>query len=78
MPRIPERYSPYLFAVIQAGLTSGVATAVATLRTTLFGTDFIAHWLASWAVAWIMMVPIVVMAAPAIQTFVRRIVKAID
>jgi hypothetical protein len=30
--------------------------------------QFVRHWLASWLIAWIMMLPVVVLAAPAIRS----------
>ncbi|MFA5951138.1 MAG: DUF2798 domain-containing protein [Hyphomicrobium sp.] len=68
MARLPHRYAPFLFSVIQAGLTTGVATAVAAFQTSnLSGSSFLIQWLGSWGLAWIMMVPLVIVAAPLIQ-----------
>ncbi len=63
---IPRRYSHFLFGVIQAALTSLIAAGIASFPSpTLVG--FIKHWLLSGLVAWIAMVPVVVLAAPAIR-----------
>lgn len=73
MPRVPARYSPYLFAMIQAGLTTGIATAIATYHAVPLGSVFLARWLLSWGIAWITIAPIVIIAAPFIQGLVRRV-----
>ncbi len=63
---IPRRYSHFIFGVIQAALTSLIAAGIASFPSpTLVG--FIKHWLLSGLVAWIAMVPVVVLAAPAIR-----------
>jgi Protein of unknown function (DUF2798) len=63
---VPRRYSHFLFGVIQAALTSLTAAGIASFPApTLVG--FINHWLLSGLVAWIAMVPVVVLAAPAIR-----------
>jgi hypothetical protein len=74
MLRVPARYSPYLFAIMQAGLTTGLATAIATYHAVLVERTFLAHWLISWGLAWAMIAPIVIAAAPFIQRIVRRMV----
>ncbi|QWG20214.1 DUF2798 domain-containing protein [Bradyrhizobium sediminis] len=66
MPKIPRRYAHFLFGVIQSGLTAAVASAVASYEFLVDG-DFVAHWLVSWLTSWALMVPIVLVAAPAIR-----------
>jgi FtsH-binding integral membrane protein len=66
MLRIPRRFSHFVFGFIQSGLTCAVAAAIASLPF-LAGGTFVVHWLQSWLVAWIMMLPIVMFAAPAIR-----------
>jgi hypothetical protein len=66
MLRIPRRFSHFVFGFIQSGLTCAVAAAIASFPF-LAGGTFIVHWLQSWLVAWIMMLPIVMFAAPAIR-----------
>jgi hypothetical protein len=65
MPRPPRRYAHFLFAAIQSALTSSIAAAIASFNLIWIG-GFLAHWLRSWAVAWILMLPVVILAAPAI------------
>jgi hypothetical protein len=66
MPAIPRRYSHYVFATIQSGLTTFIAAGIASFpaaATTLF----FQHWLMSWIVAWVVMMPVVILAAPGIR-----------
>ncbi|MFT4119993.1 DUF2798 domain-containing protein [Bradyrhizobium sp.] len=74
MPGIPRRYSHFVFGVIQSGLTSLVATAIASFpaETALL---FVQHWLVSWLIAWTTMLPIVLLAAPAIRAFSLRLTR---
>lgn len=66
MLRIPRRFGHFVFGVIQSGLTCAIAAAIASFPF-LAGGTFITHWLQSWFVAWIMMLPVVIFAAPAIR-----------
>jgi hypothetical protein len=63
---IPRRFSHFVFGVIQSGLTCAVAAAIASYPLLAAGT-FAVHWLQSWLMAWVMMLPIVLFAAPAIR-----------
>jgi hypothetical protein len=67
MRRLPQRYTPFLFAVVQAAVTTGLATAITAHHSAPLGLVFVTHWLVSWAVAWVVMVPVVLVAAPAIN-----------
>jgi hypothetical protein len=62
MIAIPRRYSHFIFAVIQAGLTCLIAAGIASLPLATMG-QFLVHWLLSWVVSWVTMVPVVVLAA---------------
>jgi len=62
---IPRRYSHFIFGVIQAGLTSLIAAGIASFPSPNPRQFF--HWLSSLFVAWIAMLPVVVLAAPAIR-----------
>jgi hypothetical protein len=64
---IPRRFSHFVFGFIQSGLTCAVAAAIASGPFLAAGT-FVSHWLQSWLLAWIMMLPIVLFAAPAIRS----------
>ena len=64
---IPRRFSHFIFAVIQAGLTCLIAAGVASLPLVTIR-QFIAHWLFSWVISWAAMLPVVVLAAPIIRS----------
>ncbi|BBC03318.1 DUF2798 domain-containing protein [Bradyrhizobium elkanii] len=64
---IPRRYSHFVFAVIQSGLTCFVAAGIAGFPSLVLG-NFLHNWLSSWLIAWATMLPIVVLAAPAIRS----------
>lgn len=67
MLSIPRRYSHFVFGGIQSGLTCLVAAGIASYPS-LETNEFLEHWLVSWLVAWLTMLPVVVVAAPAIRT----------
>ena len=70
---LPHRFSPVVYGVIQAAITTGVATAIATWRLAEFDMRLVENWLATWAIAWLTMLPVVVFVAPLIQRFVRTV-----
>lgn len=71
---IPRRYSHFVFGIIQSGLTSLVASGIASLPA---GSPmiFLRHWMVSWLIAWAAMLPIVLLAAPAIRAFSLRLTR---
>jgi len=71
---IPRRYGHFVYGVIQSGLTCAIAAAIASYSFTAAGT-FVAHWLRSWLFAWVMMLPIVVLAAPAVRSLTRVLTR---
>jgi hypothetical protein len=64
---IPRRYSHFIFAVIQSGLTCLIAAGIASLPLVTVG-QFLVHWLLSWVISWITMLPVVVLVAPLIRS----------
>ncbi len=66
MAGIPRKYSHFIFGVIQAGLTSLIAAGIASFPSSN-PVGFFSHWLSSWLIAWIAMLPVVMLAAPAIR-----------
>jgi Protein of unknown function (DUF2798) len=64
---IPRRYTHFVFGVIQSGLTCLIAAGIASLPS-LAGGNFLQHWLSCWLIAWITMLPVVLLAAPAIRS----------
>lgn len=69
---IPRRYSHFVYGFIQSGLTCAIAAAIASFPFMASGT-FVAHWLQSWLFSWLLMLPVVLFAAPAI----RRLTHAV-
>lgn len=63
---IPRRFSHFVFGFIQSGLTCAIAAAIASFHVMASGT-FMLHWLQSWLFSWLLMLPIVLFAAPAIR-----------
>ena len=63
---IPRRHSHFIFGVIQAGLTSLIAAGIASFPSPTI-IQFLTHWAVSWIIAWAAMLPVVVLAAPAIR-----------
>jgi hypothetical protein len=53
-------------ALSKSGLTSAIAAAIASLPLRTAG-QFGMHWLQSWLVSWLLMLPVVIFAAPAIR-----------
>jgi hypothetical protein len=64
---IPRRYSHFVFGVIQSGLTCLIAAGVASFPSLGAG-NFLQNWLSSWLIAWVAMLPVVLLAAPAIRS----------
>jgi hypothetical protein len=71
---IPRRYSHFVFGMIQSGLTSAIAAAIASYPFFAEGT-FLTHWLGAWAVAWLIMIPVVLFAAPAIRKMTHALTR---
>ena len=63
---IPRRYSHFVYGVIQSGLTCAIAAAIASYPFLQSG-SFMVHWLRSWGASWVLMLPVVLFAAPAIR-----------
>ncbi|CAB3766941.1 DUF2798 domain-containing protein [Paraburkholderia humisilvae] len=68
MRKIPRRYGHFVFGTIQSGITCAVASAIANAHFVTDGT-FASHWLRSYLFSWLVMLPVVVFAAP----FIRRL-----
>jgi len=63
---IPHRYSHFVYGTIQSGVTTGIATAVATSGYE-DGAIFLQRWTTTWGTSWLLMMPVVLFVAPAIQ-----------
>jgi hypothetical protein len=71
---IPRRYSHFVFGVIQSGLTSAIAAGIASIPFLGDGA-FLFNWLRAWAIAWVMMIPIVLFAAPLIRRMSQALTR---
>jgi len=71
---IPRRYGHFVFGVIQSGLTCAIAAAIASYPFMADGI-FVPHWLRSWLFAWTLMLPVVVLAAPAARSLTRVLTR---
>ncbi|MVT76837.1 DUF2798 domain-containing protein [Bradyrhizobium cajani] len=71
---IPRRYSHFVFGVIQSGLTSLIAAGIASFPAGSIML-FVRHWMVSWLIAWAAMLPVVLLAAPAIRAFALRLTQ---
>ena len=71
---ISRRHAHYLFGVIQSGLTSAVAAAIASYPFISAG-GFVPHWLMTWLIAWVTVIPIVLVAAPAIRKLCEALTR---
>jgi Protein of unknown function (DUF2798) len=72
MPKLPNRYSPFIFGAIQSGLTCAVAAAIAIAPRWHEASAF-TQWLQSWLIAWGVMLPVVLLAAPAISRVTAKL-----
>jgi hypothetical protein len=73
MPKIPRRYSHFVFSVIQSGITCSIAAAVASAPFFAEG-SFLTHWARAYLTAWMIMLPVVIVAAP----FIRKVAAALS
>ena len=71
---IPRRYSHFVYGVIQSGLTSAIAAGIASLPFLAEG-SFATHWVRSGLLAWLMMLPIVIFAAPVIRRLTHMLTQ---
>ena len=74
MLRIPRRYTHFVFGVIQSGLTSLIAAGIASFPLFVHG-SFFQTWMLSWLIAWVTMLPVVLLAAPAIRTLALALTR---
>lgn len=70
MGRLPKRFAPVLYGLIQAAITTGLATFIATYRAGPAGLQFLPVWGSAWGLAWLMMLPVVIFISPVIQSLV--------
>lgn len=73
--RLPRRYAPFVYGVIQAALTTGLATAIATFNAGGESMEMLTNWLGSWVLSWISTLPVVILIAPVIQRAVIALIN---
>lgn len=71
---IPRRYSHFVYGFIQSGLTCAIAAAIASFPFMASGA-FVMHWLQSLLFSWLVMLPVVLFAAPAIRRLTDVVTK---
>ena len=67
IPRIPRRFAPLVYGVIQAAITSAVATTIGTVQAGSGGLPVVSYWLTCWSLSWLAMLPGVILVSPFIQ-----------
>jgi hypothetical protein len=75
MPKLSRSYAPFVYGVIQSGITTALSTAIATFGALGWSVAGIGPWLAAWALAWLMMLPLVIAISPLIQRAVNAVVE---
>lgn len=75
MPKLPHRYAPFIYGVIQSGITTAVASGIATTGALGVNSLALGAWLVAWLLAWITMLPVVVLVAPLIQRAVLAVTE---
>ena len=70
----PREYAPFIYGVIQSGLTTAVATGIATFGALGVNRLALGAWIVTWLLAWVTMLPIVIVAAPFIQRAVSKLI----
>ena len=68
------RYSHFVYGVIQSGLTCAIAAAIASFPFLVEG-SFAKHWIKSGLLAWLVMLPVVLFAAPAIRKLTHLLTR---
>lgn len=74
---VSRRYLHFVFGIIQSGLTSLVASGVGSAALLGQGT-FFSHWMMAWLLSWGVMLPVVILAAPAIRSLAYRLTRDDD
>jgi Protein of unknown function (DUF2798) len=67
MLQIPKKYSHLIYGLVQSGLTCAVASGISDYAF-FNGPSLLSHWLKSWLISWVMILPVVLLAAPYIRT----------
>jgi hypothetical protein len=70
MARLPHRFAPWIYGIIQVTITTAAATGIATYQIMGFDGEFLLQWAVAWLVAWLTMLPVVILVAPFVQALV--------
>lgn len=71
--RIPKRFAPLTYGMIQSGITTAVASGIATVQALGLNWLALGAWLVAWIMAWAVMLPVVIVVSPLIQRAVLRL-----
>ncbi|MGG2397821.1 DUF2798 domain-containing protein [Pseudomonas sp. SH1-B] len=74
MPRISQQYRPQVFGLLQSAITSAIAALIASPKGMAIGA-FIFGWSTTWLLTWLSMIPVVLLAAPAVRRLTDLIVQ---
>ena len=69
MTGIPNKFSHLLYSGIQSGMTCAIAAGISSMHFYSEGT-FINHWTKAYLFSWMVMLPLVLVAAPLIRKIV--------
>jgi hypothetical protein len=68
----PAPLQPLCLWIYSVGIDLGIAAAIASFPL-MASSNFVLHWLQAWLFSWLLMLPVVLLAAPAI----RRLAHAV-
>ena len=71
-PTIHNRYSHYLYGVLQSAITCGIAAAITIYRSPM-SEHYFQDWSMSWLLSWITMLPVVIFFAPILKRWVENL-----
>lgn len=72
MTKLPRRFAPLVYGIIQSGITSAIASGIATWQAIGFAP---VAWAIAWLIAWAAMLPVVVLVSPMIQKAVLSLTE---
>ena len=72
MRKIPKKYGHYLFGILQSAITCAVASGISTFKAAPIE-QIVPQWASSWAISWLLMIPVVLFAAPLLRKSVDRL-----
>jgi hypothetical protein len=75
MTRLPHRYAPFLYGVVQVAITTAVASAVGVYHSGPLGAAALDRWAGLWLAAWLLMLPIVIVISPLVHRLVAAITR---